>query len=117
MVDGGRACGAGSGGDSTSLTPIPLWAGFGGQARPGLLERLRAGLSLLAPNPTAPPPVQRPATARDVLRTSPVVTAPETLSVADAVRLMTERGVKALPVTDAEGRSWGWSTGGRCCAR
>jgi CBS domain-containing protein len=85
------------------ITDADLVGRVGGQARPGLLERLRAGLSLLAPNPTAPPPVERPATARDVM-TSPVVTAPETLSLADAVRLMTERGVKVLPVTDAEGR-------------
>ena len=56
----------------------------------------------MAPNPTAPPAMERPATARDVM-TSPVVTAPETLLLADAVRLMTERGVKALPVTDARG--------------
>ena len=84
------------------ITDADLVGRVGGHARQGLLERLRAGLSLMAPNPTAPPAIARPATARDVM-TSPVVTAPETLLLVDAVRLMTERGVKVLPITDARG--------------
>lgn len=77
-------------------------------ARPGLLRMLQEGLEFLRLGHDEQDQAERmqQRTARDVM-TTPVVTAPAALPLGEGIRLMVERGVKVLPVVDADGRLLG----------
>lgn len=73
-------------------------------ARPTLLRMLQESLEFLGLSHEEQTQAERlqQRTARDVM-TTPVVTAPARLPLGEGIRLMVERGVKVLPVVDADG--------------
>ena len=77
-------------------------------ARPGLVQMLRDGLAFLGLSHEEQTEAARmqQLLAREVM-TTPVVTAPPSLSLGAGIQLMVERGVKVLPVVDAEERLLG----------
>ncbi|HMA33694.1 MAG TPA: DUF190 domain-containing protein, partial [Chloroflexia bacterium] len=85
------------------ITDADLARRVSAPGRPGLVDMLLKGLQLLGTNPAPPMTAAGGGTAADVM-TTPAITAPTTLPIAEAIALMTEQGVKVLPVVDDAGR-------------